>query len=246
MVLAGMLVGVVAATPASAANPSGALVSSEDCTRNQLDRNDDGSTDSIALQSPIDFWGKRYERVWVNNNGNVTFDGPLWTYTPFELQAPTHAIIAPFFADVDTRGSGSELVRYGWGTTTFAGRPAFCVNWVDVGYYSSHFDKLNSFQLLLVDRSDIREGDFDIVFNYGTINWETGDASAGVNGFGGESARVGFANGDGSAVNSYELPGSGIDGSLLDSNPARWAPTTSTSTTSRTGTSCAATATTSS
>jgi hypothetical protein len=196
-------------------------VSSEDCTRNQLARNDDGSTASIALQSPIDFWGATYERVWVNNNGNVTFDGPLSTYTPFELQAPTHAIIAPFFADVDTRGSGSELVRYGWGTTTFEGRPAFCVNWVDVGYYASHFDKLNSFQLLLVDRSDIRGGDFDIVFNYGSVSWETGDASGGSGGFGGESARVGFANGDGSAVNSYELPGSGIDGSLLDSNPAR-------------------------
>jgi Nidogen-like len=159
--------------------------------------------------------------VWVNNNGNVTFDAPLWTYTPFELQAPTHAIIAPYFADVDTRGSGSAVVRYGWGTTTFEGRPAFCVNCVDVGYYNSHFDKLNSFQLLLVDRSDVRGGDFDIVFNYGTVNWETGDASGGSGGFGGESARVGFANGDGSAVNSYELPGSGIDGSLLDSNPVR-------------------------
>lgn len=55
-------------------------------------------------------------------------------------------------------------------------------------------------------------------FNYGSIVWETGDASGGSNGLGGESARVGFANGDGTTANSFELPGSGVDGSLLDSS----------------------------
>ena len=56
-------------------------------------------------------------------------------------------MIAPFLADVDTRGVGSGLVTYG--DVTVGGRTAFCVNWVDVGYFSARVDKRNSFQLLL-------------------------------------------------------------------------------------------------
>lgn len=219
--LVGVALGAVASAPGTAAanNASGALVESADCTQNVLNRNDDGSSVSVDLPFELDFYGQRYGGLWVNNNGNVTFDSPLSTYTPFGLQAVQRSIIAPYFADVDTRGSGSDVVRYGYGMTTFEGRRAFCVNWINVGYYNARSDKLNSFQLLLVERDDRRTGDFDIVFNYGSVDWETGDASGGTNGLGGESARVGFANGDNTRENSYELPGSGISGLLLDSNP---------------------------
>jgi hypothetical protein len=210
---------VAAPGAAQATDLSGALVGASDCIQHELPRNDDDFTSSVAMPFAVDFYGQSYQQLWVNNNGNVTFDGPLGTYTPFGLQATMSAIIAPYFADVDTRASGSQTVKYGWGETTFEGRRAFCANWVDVGYYSSHADKLNSFQLLLVDRSNVDEGDFDIVFNYGSVTWETGDASGGSGGLGGESARVGFANGDGTRENSYELPGSGVDGSLLDASP---------------------------
>jgi PKD repeat protein/lysophospholipase L1-like esterase len=148
----------------------------------------------------------------------VTLDGPLAEYTPFGLHATDRAIIAPFFADVDTRPTGSAAVQYGYGTTSFQGRPAFCVNWVDVGYFNGHADKLNSFQLLLVSRADQGEGAFDIVFNYDRVEWETGDASGGSNGYGGTPARVGFASGAGVAGTSTELPGSGVSGAFLDQN----------------------------
>lgn len=204
------------APPSRASDLSGAVVASSDCTAHEIPRNDDLYSSSVDLPFSADFYGQRYDHLWVNNNGNVTFDAPLSTYTPFGLQATSHAIIAPFFADVDTRAAGSDTVKYGWGQTTYQGRRAFCANWLNVGYYNQRADKLNSFQLLLVDRSDQHTGDFDIVFNYGSITWETGDASGGINGLGGDSARVGFSNGDGTNANSYELPGSGIDGSLLD------------------------------
>ena len=61
-----------------------------------------------------------------------------------------------------------------YGETVFKGHNAFCVNWVNVGYYSGGTDKLNSFQLLLVDKSDKGAGAFDIVFNYDKIQWEVG------------------------------------------------------------------------
>ena len=84
------------------------------------------------------------------------------------------------------------------------------MNWVNVGYYAAHADKLNSFQLLLVDRSDQGAGSFDIVFNYGQIQRETGDASGGSAGLGGTPARVGFSSGTGAAGTSTEFNGSGI------------------------------------
>lgn len=124
----------------------------------------------------------------MNNNGNITFNAPLGTFTPFDLLSTATPIIAPFFADVDTSSHGMPVT---YDTGTIAGRPAFVVNWIDVDYFSSnpaHGDQLNTFQLVLIDRSDIAAGDFDIEFNYGEIVWETGNASGGTNGLGGSSA----------------------------------------------------------
>jgi hypothetical protein len=195
---------------------SSAVVEDPGCEANTLPENDDGSTGQIALPFTVNFFGSEYSSLWVNNNGNVTFTEPLSTFTPFEITSTTPPIIAPFLADVDTRGEGSGLVTYG--TTTFQGHPAFCVDWPEVGYYEEHTDKLNTFQLLLVERADVAPGDFDIVFNYDQIQWETGDASGGVEGFGGTAPTVGFSNGDGNADDFYELPGSLQNGAFLDGN----------------------------
>ncbi len=195
----------------------GTVVGASGCEANVLPPNDDGSTGEIQLPFGLDFFGARYTSLWVNNNGNVTFGGPMSTYTPFDINASTPPIIAPFFADVDTRGAGSGLTTYG--TTTFEGRPAFCVDWPNVGYYDEKMDRIDDFQLLLVQRGDVAPGDFDIVFNYDRIDWETGDASGGEDGLGGIPAGAGYSNGDGQAGDFYQLPGSLEAGALLDSNP---------------------------
>lgn len=182
---------------------------------NVIPANDDGSGPLTPIGFPVSFFGKTYTHLHVNNNGNFTFDEALSTYTPFPITNTARVIIAPFFADVDTRGD-SELVTYGMDTVD--GRRAFGANYVRVGYYAIHTDKLNSFQVILIDRSDIAEGDFDIEFNYNSVAWETGDASGGVNGFGGSPARVGYANGTGTPGTFFELPGSAEAGAFLDSN----------------------------
>jgi hypothetical protein len=179
-----------------------------------LPANDDDSTGAVPLGFTVNFFGHNYSTLYVNNNGNVTFDSPLSAFTPFDLTSTGHVIVAPFFADVDTR-LGNVLT---YGTGTVDGHPAFGVTWPGVGYYSEHTDKLNAFQMVLIDRSDFAPGDFDIEFNYGQIQWETGDASGGVNGFGGASARVGFSNGTGQPGTFFELPGSGVHGAFLDGN----------------------------
>jgi hypothetical protein len=187
---------------------------------NTLARNDDGSTGSVAIGFTVDYFGVVSGNLFVNNNGNVTFDAPLGIFTPFDLNSTNREIIAPFFADVDTRSAGDPVT---YGTGLVGGFNAFGVNWVNVDYFSSsptHTNR-NDFQLLLVDRSDTGANNFDFIFNYDQIQWETGQASGGdANGLGGSSAHAGYSNGSGDPGTFFELPGSGVNGAFLDSNLA--------------------------
>lgn len=179
--------------------PDSALVSSTDYFTNTLGdpamgRNDDGSSTLINLGFNFTLYGNTYTSLYINNNGNVTFNNPLSTYTP---QGPTGVnvpIISPYFSDVDTRNPASGLVYYrDDGNTLY-------VTWDDVGYFNQHDDKTASFQLVLRgDDALVPTGQGQIGFFYKDIQWTTGDASSGVGGFGGSPAAVGFGDGNGDA-----------------------------------------------
>ncbi len=188
---------------------------------NTLARNDDLSTGPVDLGFTANFFGDAstgrsiYNQVYVNNNGNFTFTAPSGQFTPSALNGATSLpIIAAFLADVDTRGAASSEVTYGRGTVN--GRNAFGANYVNVGYFPSRTDKINDFQLVLIDRGDTGVGNFDIEFNYDRIQWETGGASGGVDGLGGTSAFIGYSNGSGTAGTNFQLCGSGVNGAFLD------------------------------
>jgi hypothetical protein len=208
---------VLAAVGAAALLPAQVIRTNPGFSRNEIARNDDGSSSLAPLGFTINFFGKPRNTAYVNNNGNITFDAALPTFTPFGLQKTNREIIAAFFADVDTRGANSKLVTYGQDLVD--GHKAFAANYVDVGYFASHDDKLNRFQLVVVDRSETGSGNFDIEFNYERITWETGDASGGTNGFGGVPAAVGWSNGTTADGTSFELPGSMVSGAFLDGGP---------------------------
>lgn len=186
-------------------------------TTNNLPANDDNSTGPVNLGFSANFFGTTYTQAYVNNNGNITFNAPLSTFTPFGLTGGgVPPIIAPFFADVDTR-TGPVLT---YGTDVINGHNAFGVDWPGVGYFNEHTDKTDIFQLAMIDRSDTGVGNFDFEFNYGHIQWESGDASGGTNGLGGSCAHAGYSNGlAGPANNSAELAGSGTCGAFLDGGP---------------------------
>ena len=99
---------------------------------NQVARNDDGSSNLTPLGFNANFFGRTRTHAYVNNNGNITFDAALSTYTPFGLVGTQREIIAAFFADVDTRDPASQLVAYG--TDTIDGHQAFGANYINVGY----------------------------------------------------------------------------------------------------------------
>lgn len=174
---------------------------------------DDGSVEIATIGFATSFYGVAGP-LFINNNGNLTFGSAYESFTPGPLSSTGVPMLAPFFADVDTRASNA--VTYGAGTV--GTRNAFGVNWLGVGYFDSELvppglDRRNSFQLLLIDRADIAHGDFDIEFNYSTLQWESGNAAGGIDGLGGDDcARAGWT--DGSSV-AEELPGSGVCGALI-------------------------------
>jgi nidogen-like/IPT/TIG domain-containing protein/putative Ig domain-containing protein len=204
---------VVASTSGRAAQ--GAIENLDYCRQHVLPADQDGS---VVVAAPFDvtLQDTDFPTFYVNNNGYVRFAGPtsLFYTTPFPLAESTAPMVAPFFADVDTRSPASRLVTYG----TSEDQSTFCVDWQDVGYDSEHADRLDSFQLLLRGREDIESGAVEATFNYGPMSWETGDASGGTDGLGGVAARAGYTDGTGDA-GTVELPGSGVPGALLDGGP---------------------------
>lgn len=188
-----------------------------------LPANDDSSTGAVSLGFTADINGADYTTTYVNNNGNITFDSPLYTFTPSAISGGGFGpIIAPFFADVDTSGSASSPVTYG--TATLGGHHVFGVDYIHVGVFNEQ-SIFNDFQMLLTDRSDTGAGNFDIQFNYDTIAWEAGTASgAPPGGLCNDptnypdcvSALVGYWT---SASSNYTLPGSLVHGALVDGGP---------------------------
>ncbi len=192
-----------------------------------LEGKDDNSSENlINLGFTINLFGTTRTSCWVNNNGNITLDYKLSNYTPEPLQAVGYQMIAPFWADFDTTPANPDPevnpnpIPAG-GVTTFGtglvgGRPAFAVNWQNIGYYRSKRDKVNDLQLVLIERNDTGQANFDIEFNYAAVLWEAGDASSGTDGYGGYPGRVGITDGLGQ---SLEIQYSGESISQLDTNP---------------------------
>lgn len=191
-----------------------AMLREDDHTYNQPVQ----SAEAVNLGFSVNFYGNNFSQCFVNNNGNITFEYAQSLYTPLPFGFLDTKMIAAFWADVDTRGPISGVPKFSSPGKTISGRPAFGVTYKDVGYFSSKTDKLNTFQLILIDRSDIAAGDFDIEFNYEKILWETGSAlsSGGVEGYGGRPARVGIASGTGLFL---EYKNSGETLKFLDVNP---------------------------
>jgi len=167
--------------------------------------NDDGSTTAISLTTAfpmgLRFFGGPYTTFFVNNNGNITFAGPLGTFTPNPFPVASRPMIAPYWADVDTRGSAPRTANnyVVWHMTP----GQLVVTWHNVGYFSRQDDRKMDFQLILRNTLDCGSGDFDVEFRYNVCGWTTGSASGGSGGFGGTPAQAGFDAGDG--VNFVEI-----------------------------------------
>lgn len=168
-------------------------------------RNDDDFSGPKNLGFTLNFFGTNQTQYWINNNGNISFNNGISSFTPSGPTGATQPIISPFFADVDTRNALSGVVHF---RTDIANE--VIVTWDQVGYFNTHADKLDSFQLVLRGPGfAVPAGEGQIGFFYKGMGWETGDASGGSGGFGGTPGAVGFGDGAG---NGQVLAGSTHDG----------------------------------
>ena len=150
-------------------------------------RNDDGSIGPIALGFTFTLFGSSYTSVYINTNGNLSFTAPVsqFSATGFPIATP---MVAAFWADVDTRPASSGSIWY----KVYPNR--MVVTWNRVGYFSQATDKKNTFQIVIRANSAAVLTD-DVTFAYGDMQWTTGSASGGTNGFGGSLATVGVNRG---------------------------------------------------
>ncbi len=182
---------------------------------------DDGSYGPISLGWDFTFYGQTYNSLYVNVNGNITFGEPYSAYSPSGFPSnKVPSMIAPFWADVDLRGTGS-----GVNNVYIKLEPGkVIVQWVQVGYYKENTDPRNTFQIVLTDANDPDLGiGYNTRFAYGDMNWGVGNASGGTSGFGKTTyATVGAQSAEGSEFyqiglfgqnnDNYDGPGGSIDG----------------------------------
>ncbi len=161
-------------------------------------RNDDWSTNTIVLPFSFCFYNTPVSNVYINNNGNLSIDVAYSTYSATPFPNNLYSMIAPLWSDCDTRDSASGIVYYKL-TAQY-----LIVQWDSVGYFNSHGDKLNSYQLIITNGiNEIIPAGNNVSFCYKDMQWTTGDASGGTGGFGGNPATAGVNKGNG--VNYIQL-----------------------------------------
>lgn len=155
-------------------------------------RNDDGFSGPVNLGFSLNFFGNTYTQFYINNNGSVSFGNGISAYIPDGPIGASSPVISPFFGDVDTRGANSGVVHLAQSANQDV------ITWDHVGYYNSHDDKLNTFQLILRGSDySTPAGEGQIGFFYTGMGWESTDTST--------VAAIGFGDGAG---NSQVLEGS--------------------------------------
>jgi gliding motility-associated-like protein len=182
--------------------------------------NDDQSSGLITLPFSFNLYGDLYNSCYINNNGNISFGTPYGTFSSSGFPSANFVMVAPFWADVDTRPTDGGTVKY------LITNTALYVNWTDVGYFSMMTDKLNTFQLIITDGTDpvIGVGN-NVSFCYKNMDWTTGSASGGVNGFGGTPSTVGANRGNGVDFIQFtrnDHAGADYDGPFGNSDGIDW------------------------
>ncbi|XP_048358241.1 sushi, nidogen and EGF-like domain-containing protein 1 [Sphaerodactylus townsendi] len=184
-------------------------------------KDDDGTSPEISTKSNFTFYGKTFRKIFVNNNGVVSFGVPVPEYTPEAIPlANGKHFVAPYWGDVNNILGGDVFYREVNDPETlqqitkdihqyfpnlpFTCTGAFIATWDHVAYFGSVSQKTNTFQAVLITDGHISF----IMLNYGDIQWTTGAASGGDRrtGLGGISAQAGFNSGD--DKNYYSIPGS--------------------------------------
>ncbi|XP_063074849.1 IgGFc-binding protein-like [Engraulis encrasicolus] len=142
----------------------------------------DGYSPAINLLEPFTFFGQTHNQIFVNNNGDLTFDSGFYRWYPYRFPGyGQRDLIAPFWTDMDNRLGGTVSYRqYTSGSVlqqatadinqyfpaiSFSATWVFAATWDRVPYYSGSKTEA-SFQVVLVSGGQYTF----VIMNYGFIS----------------------------------------------------------------------------
>jgi nidogen (entactin) len=186
----------------------------------QLPKDNDVSSPEIKLRVPVVFYGTRFNTIFVNSNGLLSFQTEIPNF--FNIEFPLdYPLIAPFYTNVDTRDAGSvsyyetnntvllrratdNVREYFSDEEDFQAKSLFIVTWFGVGYYNRGTNKTNTYQVVVIN--DGEKSFVELLYPKNGIQWiqGTGDES----GLPDARAQAGFISVDGKI---FTLPGSGTE-----------------------------------
>ncbi|MCX7568024.1 hypothetical protein OS189_16905 [Sulfitobacter sp. F26169L] len=145
-------------------------------------RSDDATTRldlRAVFEDGLNYFGRAYDgdNIYLNTNGTVTLGGRFLSYPVAGNANTARDMIAPFWADIDTRLDGEGFESGGIWVDVDAARDVVTITWDAVGVYRRRADAPNTFQLQMFDRGG---GNFDIVYRYDTIGWTIGTGEGDV------------------------------------------------------------------
>ncbi|XP_012137362.2 nidogen isoform X2 [Megachile rotundata] len=171
------------------------------------------------LKTPIAFYDRVYNSIFVNGNGVLSFARamPRFFNIPFPLDDP---VIAPLYTHVDTKTSGrvyygetdapevlgraGGMVRSAFSDAAdFMPTHVFLATWVDVGYYDGKSDKVNTYQVAI--SSNGTHSYAELLYPENGIQWIQGESHP--SGLPDAKAQAGLM----SEGRMYTLKGSGTD-----------------------------------
>jgi len=134
---------------------------------------DNSSSAALALGFSFDYYGTAYKVCFINENGNLTFDGPLSTPNELEFPQSTPPMVAAYWADI-------FLGVNNFGRTWFKQVDAdndgavdtFVATWENVVGPSFDAGRRNTFQIILSDGTNQKLGEgVRVALSYGEMCW---------------------------------------------------------------------------
>lgn len=180
---------------------------------------DDGWAAASPFNLPFSFcfYGNPYSQVWMNNNGNISFNGGISTFSSMAFPSAGNTMIAAFWADFYLTNGGTMHATI---TPTAA-----IFNWVSMGYYSNQNDKVNTCQIVITNGLDPLVIEGNTAIHFADMQWTTGSASSGVSGFYGTPATVGANAGNGVdfiQIGRFDHAGTDYDGPNGNNDGVSW------------------------
>ncbi|KAL7032364.1 hypothetical protein ACKWTF_007298 [Chironomus riparius] len=182
-----------------------------------LERGNDNSK-LVNLQNPINFYTEKYDSIYINSNGILTFvnEFPEFLNIPFPIEYPS---ISPFYSNIDTTyadqsstisyyestdasvlATASHLIRNSFSdASSFYAKSIFVATWFRVPKWKSEeseqerSNEFNTFQVAIISSDDQSYAEF--LYPQNGIQWVQADT--GESGLPDIRARAGFVAADG-------------------------------------------------